>query len=125
MRGNRRSRSPATRLRLGSVSPDGGTAFSRVTYLESSIDLTEGDREGLLAAVAAGRASGLTVEVGGPALQAIPEQAASEAIGIAIAAVVLLITFGSFIAAGLPLLTALTGIGTGVGLITAARGSCR
>ena len=56
------------------------------------------------------------------ALQPIPEQAASEAIGIAIAAVVLLITFGSFIAAGLPLLTALFGIGTGVGLITAASG---
>ena len=71
---------------------------------------------------AAGRASGLTVEVGGDALQALPEQGASEAIGILIAAVVLFITFGSFVAAGLPLLTALMGIGIGVGLITAATG---
>ena len=49
-------------LGLGSVSPDGGTAFSRVTYLESSIDLTDEDREGHLAAVETGRESGLTVE---------------------------------------------------------------
>ena len=62
------------------------------------------------------------MEVGGTRSRPIPEQGASEAIGILIAAVVLLITFGSFVAAGLPLLTALMGIGIGVGLITAATG---
>ncbi len=106
----------------GTVSPDGRVALAQVTYTVPAIELTDADRQALLAAAAAGRASGLTVEVGGDALQAVPEQAASEAVGIAIAAVVLLITFGSFIAAGLPLLTALMGIGIGVGLITAATG---
>ncbi len=106
----------------GTVSPDGRVAFAQATYSVPAIDLTEADRDTLKAAAAAGRASGLTVEIGGNALQAIPEQGASEAIGILIAAVVLLITFGSFIAAGLPLVTALVGIGTGVGLITAATG---
>ncbi len=106
----------------GSVSPDGRVALAQVAYTVPITDMTDADRAALLAAAAAGRASGLTVEVGGAALQAIPEQGVSEAIGVAVAAVVLLITFGSFIAAGLPLLTALFGIGTGVGLITAASG---
>ena len=106
----------------GTVSPDGHVAFAQVAYMVPSPQLTEADRETLLAAAETGRVSGLTVEVGGDALQAVPEQGASEAIGIAIAAVVLLITFGSFIAAGLPLLTAMVGIGIGVGLITAATG---
>ena len=44
---------------------------------------------------------------------------AGEIIGIAIAAVVLVITFGSLIAAGLPLLTALIGVGIGISTITA------
>jgi putative drug exporter of the RND superfamily len=106
----------------GAVSPDGHVAYAQVAYMVPSPELTEADRETLKAAVAAGRASGLTAEVGGNALQAVPEQGASEAIGILIAAVVLVITFGSFIAAGLPLVTALVGIGIGVGLITAATG---
>lgn len=44
----------------------------------------------------------------------------SELIGMAVAAVVLIITFGSFVAAGLPLLTAVTGVGTGIALVFAA-----
>ena len=109
-------------FKTGTVSPDGRVALAQVAYTVPVTGMKDADREALLDAVAAGRASGITVEVGGPALQPIPEQGASEAIGIAIAAVVLFITFGSFVAAGLPLLTAVFGIGTGVGLITAASG---
>ncbi|MCP6559020.1 MMPL family transporter, partial [Klebsiella pneumoniae] len=42
---------------------------------------------------------------------------ASELIGIAVAFIVLLITFGSFIAAGLPIVTAVLGLLTSVGII--------
>jgi RND superfamily putative drug exporter len=42
---------------------------------------------------------------------------ASEAIGVVLAIIVLLIAFGSVLAAGLPILTALFGIGTGVALV--------
>nr|BFE29783.1 hypothetical protein GCM10010200_020340 [Actinomadura rugatobispora] len=45
-----------------------------------------------------------------------------EVIGVLAAAVVLVVTFGSLVAAGLPLLTALLGIGIGVTAITAATG---
>ncbi len=109
-------------FKTGTVSPDGRVALAQVAYTVPVTGMKDADREALLAAVAAGRAAGLTAEVGGPALQPIPEQGASEAIGILIAAIVLFITFGSFVAAGLPLLTALFGIGTGVALITAASG---
>lgn len=43
---------------------------------------------------------------------------ASELIGIVVAFVILLITFGSVVAAGLPIISALIGLGTGVGIIS-------
>jgi RND superfamily putative drug exporter len=62
--------------------------------------------------------AGLTVEIGGiPERQTEPP---AEIIGTAIAAVVLVITLGSLIAAGMPLLAALFGIGIGVALIRVA-----
>ena len=42
----------------------------------------------------------------------------SESIGIIVAFVVLFITFGSFIAAGMPIVSAILGLGTGVGIIS-------
>ena len=68
------------------------------------------------------RDAGLHVVVGGDALQAPVERGLTELTGVAVAAVVLTITFGSLIAAGLPLLMAILGIGIGISLITAATG---
>ncbi|MGW6359127.1 MMPL family transporter [Streptomyces sp. NPDC055092] len=101
------------------VSKDGTIAYSSVSYKVSSMELTDADRDALQKTVDEARDSGLTVEVGGDALQAMPETGATEIIGVAIAAVVLVITFGSLVAAGLPLLTALIGVGIGVSSITA------
>ncbi|GAA2951254.1 MMPL family transporter [Kitasatospora cinereorecta] len=101
------------------VSEDGSTAYISVSYEVSSMELTDGTREALEDAGEAARSSGMTVEIGGDALQVMPHTGATEIIGIAVAAVVLVITFGSLIAAGLPLLTALIGVGIGVSLITA------
>ncbi|MFE5024592.1 MMPL family transporter [Streptomyces sp. NPDC056656] len=101
------------------VSKDGTIAYSSVSYKVSSMELKDADRDALQKTVDEARGSGLTVEVGGDALQAMPETGATEIIGVAIAAVVLVITFGSLVAAGLPLLTALIGVGIGVSSITA------
>ncbi|MGW6024469.1 MMPL family transporter [Streptomyces sp. NPDC055099] len=106
-------------FRTKTVSKDGSTAYASVSYKVTSMELTEGSREALEKTTEQARESGLTVEVGGDALQAMPETGATEIIGIAVAAVVLVITFGSLIAAGLPLLTALIGVGIGVSSITA------
>ncbi|MBC2876070.1 MULTISPECIES: MMPL family transporter [Streptomyces] len=101
------------------VSKDGSTAYVLVTYKEASNKLTDASRDTLDAAQKHGRESGLTVEMGGSALQKMPETGSTEIIGIIVSAVVLVITFGSLIAAGLPLLTALIGVGIGVSSIAA------
>ncbi|MEU7316258.1 MMPL family transporter [Streptomyces sp. NPDC007083] len=105
-----------------SVSRDGTTAYASVAYESSGMELADSTREDLREAAADARDTGLTVEVGGDALTTTPETGATEVIGIAVAAVVLIITFGSLLAAGLPLLTALIGVGTGVATITALAG---
>ncbi|QEV06816.1 MMPL family transporter [Streptomyces prasinus] len=103
----------------GGVSEDGTVAYASVSYRVSGMELEESSRDSLEDAAESARDAGLTVEVGGDALQAVPATGATEVIGIGVAAVVLVITFGSLVAAGLPLLTALIGVGIGVASITA------
>ena len=93
------------------VSKDASTAYSTVTFKVKADDLTGAAKTHLERAIDTARDAGLTVEVGGDALATQPAAGGSaEAIGIAIAAIVLLITFGSLAAAGLPLLTAIIGV---------------
>ncbi|MBT2379631.1 hypothetical protein AMK21_18490 [Streptomyces sp. CB00316] len=101
------------------VSQDGSTAYVSVSYKVNSMELTDQTTDALKDAGTDAQSSGMKVEIGGDALQVLPHTGAAEIIGVAIAAVVLVITFGSLIAAGLPLLTALIGVGIGVSLITA------
>ncbi|MFF0222698.1 MMPL family transporter [Streptomyces sp. NPDC004629] len=101
------------------VSKDGTIAYASVKYKVSGMELEDSSRDALNRAAEDARDAGLTVEIGGDALSATPETGSSEVIGIAVAAVVLVITFGSLLAAGLPLLTALIGVGIGVSTITA------
>ena len=102
------------------VSKDGTVAYTSVKYDLPGMELKDSTRDALEAAGDEARATGLTVDVGGDALQAASEAGAvGEIIGLAIAAVVLVITLGSLVAAGLPLLTAIIGVGIGVSTITA------
>ncbi|MEW2279270.1 MMPL family transporter [Streptomyces cyaneofuscatus] len=101
------------------VSQDGSTAYISVAYKVNSMELTDTTTDSLKDAGKDAQNSGMKVEIGGDALQVMPHTGAAEIIGVAIAGVVLVITFGSLIAAGLPLLTALIGVGIGVSLITA------
>ncbi|GAB2973402.1 MMPL family transporter [Amycolatopsis acidiphila] len=101
------------------VSPDGRVALAQVTYGVPASELTDSDREAVTAPADAARKAGLTVEFGGDAMQGMPETGATEGIGVVVAAIVLTITFGSLLAAGLPLLTALIGVGVGMtGILT-------
>ncbi|MGW3359513.1 MMPL family transporter [Streptomyces bungoensis] len=101
------------------VSKDGTIAYASVKYEVSGMELEDSSRDALKAAAQDARDAGLTVEVGGDALNTAPETGSSEVIGLAVAAVVLVITFGSLLAAGFPLLTAVIGVGIGVSTITA------
>jgi RND superfamily putative drug exporter len=106
----------------GTVSEDGRTAYATVSYAKQSIELTDADREALENAPEAAEEAGLKVAIGGDALQEIPHGGTAELIGVGVAIVVLLITFGSVLMAGMPLLTALIGVGIGVTTITTATG---
>ncbi|ARI54057.1 MULTISPECIES: MMPL family transporter [unclassified Streptomyces] len=101
------------------VSEDGSTAYISVSYKVNSMELTDETRDALEGVGKDAESSGMKVEIGGDALQVMPHTGTAEIIGVAIAAVVLVITFGSLIAAGLPLVTALVGVGIGVSTITA------
>ncbi|MFF1398011.1 MMPL family transporter [Streptomyces sp. NPDC058287] len=106
--------------KANAVSKDGTTAYASVTYKVISTELTDKTHDALTDATDKTRAEGFTVETGGDAVQAEQEMGGSaELIGIAVSAVVLVITFGSLIAAGLPLLTAIIGVGIGVSGIAA------
>ncbi|TYL54928.1 MMPL family transporter [Nocardioides sp. BGMRC 2183] len=65
--------------------------------------------------------TGLVVEANGSGMASMaPPGATAEMIGIGVALVVLLLTFGSLVAAGLPILNAIVGVGLGVAGVTAA-----
>ncbi|MFD0144526.1 MULTISPECIES: MMPL family transporter [unclassified Streptomyces] len=101
------------------VSKDGSTAYVSVSYKVSGMELSDATREALQKTGHDAQGKGLTVEIGGDALQTMPETGAGEIVGVVIAGIVLVITFGSLVAAGLPLLTAIIGVGIGVSSITA------
>ncbi|MEU1147634.1 MMPL family transporter [Streptomyces sp. NPDC005863] len=97
------------------ISKDGTTAYTAVTYKVVATELTDKARDALTDATDTTRKAGLTVETGGDAVMAEQEMGGSaELIGIAISAVVLILTFGSLVAAGMPLLTAIIGVSIGI-----------
>jgi len=96
------------------IAPDGRTGYADVSYTVDSHEVTAESREALLAAGDTARRAGVGVEYVGDVVTEAEEGTAAEALGLAVAAVVLLITFGSLAAAGLPLLTALVGVAVGL-----------
>ncbi|MEU6164609.1 MMPL family transporter [Streptomyces tanashiensis] len=96
-----------------SVSEDGSTAFAQVSYQALPSELDESSRTALQDTVERAGSQELSVEVGGNAVTAVAGERSSEALGLAVAALVLVLTFGSLLAAGLPLLTAILGVGIG------------
>ncbi|MFJ4205376.1 MMPL family transporter [Streptomyces sviceus] len=104
----------------GAVSEDGTIAYSTITYTEDAVDLTASTKSALEDAASRARDAGLTVEVGGSALDAEEELGGTtEIIGVAVAAVVLVLALGSLVAAGLSLLTAFVGVAIAFGLVSA------
>ncbi|MFJ9895574.1 MMPL family transporter [Streptomyces sp. NPDC091280] len=104
----------------GAVSKDGTIAYTQVTFKVAQSDVSDAAKDALHEVAGAGDKAGLTVSMGGNAVKEKTSSGAAELIGIAVAAVALVITFGSLAAAGLPLLTALFGVGMAMLSITLA-----
>ncbi|HIW96655.1 MAG TPA: MMPL family transporter, partial [Candidatus Corynebacterium gallistercoris] len=97
------------------VSDDGRIGVSTFTFdVPVPGDVTNEDRETTTAAADISREAGLTVEIGGPGFgDPIAVEPISEVAGIIVALIILFFTFGSLLAAGLPLITAVVGVGIG------------
>ncbi len=112
--------SPYSGAKAGqAISKDGQIAFATVLFDEKANELPTSAPERVVAVAEAAARPGLEVALGGQAIEATQKQGfgLSTAVGLLAAIVVLLITFGSVVAMGLPIVTALFGLGTGLGLI--------
>ena len=107
---------------LSPLTEDGRTGLIQWNFdVDTVSDVEQSSRDAVTEAVDDARDAGLAAEVTGTGMQGNPEMGkTSELIGIAVALLVLVLTFGSLVAAGLPILTALIGVGTGILGITAA-----
>jgi len=109
--------SPFTDDGARQISADGTTAYAEVALDKKDNEFTAVGAKALVEPILAAGDETLQVEVGG-AVAALSQTApvGSEGIGLVTAAVILLITFGSAVAMGLPLLTALFGLGIAMAL---------
>jgi len=98
-----------------SLSPSGDIAYATIRYSVDPPGAAEG--EAALEAIEIARDAGLDAELSRTIVSGVEEIEGSEAIGLAVALVVLLVAFGSVIAAGIPIGSAIFGIFIGLGLI--------
>jgi len=103
------------------LSEDGRIGTISFTFdEESQLDVTPEMQDEVTELLDEARDTGLTVEVSGTAMQSMePGGASSELIGVGLALVILALTFGSLVAAGMPIVTAGIGVGIGITAITA------
>ena len=106
---------------LSPLTPDARVGLISFQYdVETVADVEPATQEALLEVLETARDRGLTAEANGSGTSAMSEPGgSSELIGIAVALVVLLLTFGSLVAAGLPIITAMFGVALGMLGITA------
>ncbi len=112
--------SPYARAAAGKeISANRQIAFATVVFDEKANLLPTSAPQRVVAVAAAAREPGLEVELGGQAIEETeqPGFGLSTAVGLMAAVVVLLLTFGSLLAMGLPIVTAVFGLVTGLSLI--------
>ena len=96
------------------LTEDGRYGLIQVQFAARADEITDAQRTAYEKTGAAAERAGLRVEHGGEVLNAPPEVGGTESIGVAIALMVLLVTFGSLVAAGMTMLNALIGVGAGM-----------
>ncbi|HEY4624555.1 MAG TPA: MMPL family transporter [Blastococcus sp.] len=98
------------------VSPDGRAALATVDFTVSHEELDPASLDALQDATRAAEDAGLETAVGGNAFGTTGVHiGATEFVGVVVAVLVLVLTFGSLLTAGMNLLTALIGIAVGMG----------
>ncbi len=104
---------------VGQISANGHTAYAVVQFGVPSSMISNGEALALMHDARSMSGRGLSFYLGGDVvdLAETPYGGPTEGVGVLAAAIVLLIAFGSLLAMGLPVLTAVLGIGAGLSLI--------
>jgi putative drug exporter of the RND superfamily len=97
------------------VSENGQIGATTLPLTVPGWEVPKEDGEKLIAAAEANDGDGLEIKLGGDPIYTAQAQSSPEGIGFLGAAIVLLIAFGSVVAAGLPLVVALFGLGISSG----------
>jgi RND superfamily putative drug exporter len=116
----RAATSPLSGAGAAYLSKDKRIGYIALNLRASPSDLSTDDAERIVAEADPVRDAGLTVGVGGYLGQKVskPETHSSEAVGLTMAVIVLLFTFGTVVAMGLPIVTAIVGLVIGLSIIT-------
>jgi RND superfamily putative drug exporter len=103
----------------GQISADGRIAFATIQFGVPGTSISNAEALSLMHDARAASGHGVTFALGGDVVDQAetPYGGPTEGIGVLAAAIVLLIAFGSLLAMGLPVLTAVLGIGAGLSLI--------
>jgi RND superfamily putative drug exporter len=113
--------SPYAKGGAAAVSDDGQIAYATVQLDQIADKLDKGEVERIMNTALGASGNGLNVQIGGQPIEEVRsenEGDSSFAIGLLAAVVILLLTFGSLVAMGLPLITALFALGVGLSLVT-------
>jgi putative drug exporter of the RND superfamily len=103
------------------IAEGGRIAYAEVNLADRSEEALQDAGNEIEALAEDVQVPGGRIELGGDMFVAEMEQGTSEAVGLLAAMIILLVAFGSVLAMGLPLLTALFGIGTGAAIVLMAR----
>ncbi|MET8977827.1 MMPL family transporter [Streptomyces sp. NPDC004539] len=98
------------------ISRDGTIAYAQVTFTKQANEVPKELIEKVVDAAQGAEQSGLRVELGGQAIQRVqePPTGLAEMVGLAAAAIVLFLAFGSLFAMLLPIAIAVFGVGMGL-----------
>ncbi|MFB8386451.1 MMPL family transporter [Microbacterium sp. NPDC055910] len=96
------------------VSEDGSTALVNVAFSEPRLELQEESKQGVIAHFESEPIDGVDVSFSTDISQGVPEiLGVGEIVGVAIAAIVLIVMLGSLLAASFPIVTAIVGVAIG------------
>jgi RND superfamily putative drug exporter len=104
------------------ISEDGKIAYATIQYNVQSNKLDKDSTKQIIQTAQGAAGNGLEVQLGGQAIEEAKEESGDSSFGIGLLAAIfiLLIAFGSVVAMGLPIITALFALGVGLSLVTLA-----
>jgi putative drug exporter of the RND superfamily len=103
------------------ISNDGKIAYATIQFDAINSDIDKDKTDEIISVAQGAAGEGLQVELGGQPIEEATEEEGEDSsfmVGLLAAVIVLLITFGSVVAMGLPIVTALLALGVGISVIT-------